>query len=233
MLLLQVPRGARGHLVLPEDHDLGRAPAERPHDGREDLLLGEQGGVLPRREPGEALSLPAGHDGDLLHGVVARGEGAADGVPDLVVGHEALDLAVGQLGALHARHDAVDRVVDLQGGDRVLVAAPAEDGRLVHEVGQVAPEKPGTRLAISAREISGFTLLFLACTLRISRRPFESGTSTDTCRSKRPGRRRAGSSTSARLVAATTMIPVFPSKPSISVRSWFSVCSLSSLPPPC
>merc|ERR1719353_2278820 len=28
------------------------------------------------------------------------------------------------------------------------------------------------------------------------------------------------------------MMPVFPSKPSISVRSWFSVCSRSSLPPP-
>merc|ERR1719506_3034038 len=103
--------------------------AKRPHDAREDLLLGDQGGVLPRREPGETLGLPAGHDGDLLHGVVARGESAADGVPNLVVGHEALALAVGQLGALHACHDAVDRVVDLRGGDRVLVAAPREDGR--------------------------------------------------------------------------------------------------------
>mmetsp|Transcript_75151 Transcript_75151/g.176431 ORF Transcript_75151/g.176431 Transcript_75151/m.176431 type:complete len:214 (-) Transcript_75151:276-917(-) len=28
------------------------------------------------------------------------------------------------------------------------------------------------------------------------------------------------------------MIPVLPSKPSISVRSWFKVCSRSSLPPP-
>mmetsp|Transcript_6281 Transcript_6281/g.12773 ORF Transcript_6281/g.12773 Transcript_6281/m.12773 type:complete len:288 (+) Transcript_6281:1137-2000(+) len=37
---------------------------------------------------------------------------------------------------------------------------------------------------------------------------------------------------SARLVAATTMTPVLPSKPSISVRSWLSVCSRSSLPPP-
>mmetsp|Transcript_29564 Transcript_29564/g.63638 ORF Transcript_29564/g.63638 Transcript_29564/m.63638 type:complete len:232 (+) Transcript_29564:1414-2109(+) len=37
---------------------------------------------------------------------------------------------------------------------------------------------------------------------------------------------------SARLVAASTMTPEFPSKPSISVRIWFSVCSRSSLPPP-
>ena len=37
---------------------------------------------------------------------------------------------------------------------------------------------------------------------------------------------------SARLVAAITMTPVLPSKPSISVSSWLSVCSRSSLPPP-
>ena len=37
---------------------------------------------------------------------------------------------------------------------------------------------------------------------------------------------------SARLVAAMTMTPTLPSKPSISVSSWFKVCSRSSLPPP-
>ena len=51
-------------------------------------------------------------------------------------------------------------------------------------------------------------------------------------RSKRPGRIRAGSRMSARLVAARTMTPELPSKPSISVRIWLSVCSRSSLPPP-
>mmetsp|Transcript_94781 Transcript_94781/g.238929 ORF Transcript_94781/g.238929 Transcript_94781/m.238929 type:complete len:282 (+) Transcript_94781:1496-2341(+) len=37
---------------------------------------------------------------------------------------------------------------------------------------------------------------------------------------------------SARLVAAMTTTPLLPSKPSISVRSWFTVCSRSSLPCP-
>mmetsp|Transcript_30984 Transcript_30984/g.98974 ORF Transcript_30984/g.98974 Transcript_30984/m.98974 type:complete len:274 (+) Transcript_30984:1366-2187(+) len=37
---------------------------------------------------------------------------------------------------------------------------------------------------------------------------------------------------SARLVAASTMTPELPSKPSISVKIWLSVCSRSSLPPP-
>ncbi|MFS8023984.1 hypothetical protein Hanom_Chr16g01457951 [Helianthus anomalus] len=53
-----------------------------------------------------------------------------------------------------------------------------------------------------------------------------------TCLSNLPGLNNAESRMSARLVAATTMIPVFPSNPSISVKSWLSVCSLSSFPPP-
>ena len=59
-----------------------------------------------------------------------------------------------------------------------------------------------------------------------------SGSGTTTWRSKRPGRSSAGSSTSGRLVAAITITPEVPSKPSISTSSWFSVCSRSSLPPP-
>ena len=51
-------------------------------------------------------------------------------------------------------------------------------------------------------------------------------------RSKRPGLNSAGSSTSGRFVAARTRSPLFVSNPSISARSWFNVCSRSSLPPP-
>ena len=53
-----------------------------------------------------------------------------------------------------------------------------------------------------------------------------------TSRSKRPGRSSAGSRTSGRLVAATTMIPSSVAKPSISTRIAFRVCSRSSWPPP-
>ena len=52
-----------------------------------------------------------------------------------------------------------------------------------------------------------------------------------TRRSNRPGRSRAESSTSGRLVAASTTTPSVPVKPSISVRIWLSVCSRSSTPP--
>mmetsp|Transcript_13118 Transcript_13118/g.32154 ORF Transcript_13118/g.32154 Transcript_13118/m.32154 type:complete len:253 (+) Transcript_13118:943-1701(+) len=51
-------------------------------------------------------------------------------------------------------------------------------------------------------------------------------------RSKRPGRMRAGSRTSRRLVAPRTMTPLdFVVRPSIAARSMFSVCSASSDPP--
>jgi len=48
-------------------------------------------------------------------------------------------------------------------------------------------------------------------------------------RSKRPGRSRAESSTSGRLVAASTIIPESVPNPSISTSNWFRVLSLSSL----
>ncbi len=57
------------------------------------------------------------------------------------------------------------------------------------------------------------------------------GSGMVTWRSNRPGRRRAGSSTSGRLVAASTTIPVAGSKPSISASSWLRVCSRSSFEP--
>mmetsp|Transcript_50517 Transcript_50517/g.109528 ORF Transcript_50517/g.109528 Transcript_50517/m.109528 type:complete len:350 (-) Transcript_50517:298-1347(-) len=95
-----------------------------------------------------------------------------------------------------------------------------------------APEKPIVRLATMSSCTSSAMGLPRECTLRMARRPSLSGRSTGTRRSKRPGRSSAESSTSARLVAAMTMTPALPSKPSISVRIWLSVCSRSSLPPP-
>ena len=53
-----------------------------------------------------------------------------------------------------------------------------------------------------------------------------------TRRSKRPGRKSAGSSTSGRLVAARIRRPLEVSIPSISESSWFKVCCCSDSPPP-
>src|SRR6266496_2479611 len=60
-------------------------------------------------------------------------------------------------------------------------------------------------------------------------RPRRSGRSTVICRSNRPGRSRAGSSTSGRLVAASTTTAWLDSKPSIATNNCSSVCSRSSL----
>ena len=95
-----------------------------------------------------------------------------------------------------------------------------------------APENPGVPRAINDAFTSSDAGTLLRCTFNICSRPRMSGSGTTTCRSKRPGRNNAGSNTSGRLVAAITITPSLPSKPSISTRSWLSVCSRSSLPPP-
>ena len=95
-----------------------------------------------------------------------------------------------------------------------------------------APEKPGVPRAITFGSTSSDSGTSRRWTFRIFSRPVMSGLGTVTWRSKRPGRSSALSSTSARLVAAMMMMPSLASKPSISTRSWLSVCSRSSLPPP-
>ena len=69
---------------------------------------------------------------------------------------------------------------------------------------------------------------------KICTRPMRSGLLTSTCRSNRPARRSAWSSTSGRLVAAMMITgrDISLLKPSISASSWLRVCSRSSLPPP-
>ena len=95
-----------------------------------------------------------------------------------------------------------------------------------------APEKPGDWRATPSTSTPLSSGLPLVWTRRISVRPRISGRSRMTWRSKRPGRRSAGSRTSGRFVAATTITFVFVSKPSISTRIWLRVCSRSSCEPP-
>ena len=95
-----------------------------------------------------------------------------------------------------------------------------------------APLKPGVPRARISAFTSGSIGTLRMCTSRICSRPLISGKPTITCLSKRPGRNSALSSTSALLVAATTITPELASKPSISTNNWFKVCSRSSLPPP-
>ena len=95
-----------------------------------------------------------------------------------------------------------------------------------------APAKPAVRAATTLQvDVGRRASRCLVWMRSTSSRPFTSGLSTSTWRSKRPGRSRAGSSTSGRLVAAMMMIALRESKPSISASSWLSVCSRSSCDP--
>jgi len=115
---------------------------------------------------------------------------------------------------------------------RRLLARAANSAASLTRFMRSAPEKPGVPRAISDGLTSSAIGTLRMCTFRICSRPRTSGSGTTTWRSKRPGRNSAGSSTSGRLVAAMTITPSLPSKPSISTSSWFSVCSRSSWPPP-
>ncbi len=115
---------------------------------------------------------------------------------------------------------------------RRLLPRAANSAASFTRLARSAPENPGVPRAMMSARTSGATGTLRMCTLRICSRPRMSGSGTTTWRSKRPGRSSAGSSTSGRLVAAITITPELPSKPSISTSSWFSVCSRSSLPPP-
>ena len=94
------------------------------------------------------------------------------------------------------------------------------------------PTAPDVASAISFKSTESSISTSFECTFRISTRPLRSGLSTIIRLSKRPGRSSALSRISGLLVAARMIIPFFPSNPSISERSWFNVCSRSSLPPP-
>ena len=111
---------------------------------------------------------------------------------------------------------------------RRLLRRAASKAASLTRLARSAPEKPGVPRAITRVFTSGASGTFFICTARIFSRPSISGIATTTCRSNRPGRSSAGSSTSGRLVAAMMMMPSLASKPSISTSNWFRVCSRSS-----
>lgn len=97
-----------------------------------------------------------------------------------------------------------------------------------------APVIPVVEWATSSTSTPSSSETPFRCTFRIPQRPLKSGRPTVTVRSKRPGLLSAESSASGLFVAARTITgaPESVWKPSISVSSWFSVCSRSSLATP-
>mmetsp|Transcript_53467 Transcript_53467/g.162398 ORF Transcript_53467/g.162398 Transcript_53467/m.162398 type:complete len:347 (-) Transcript_53467:268-1308(-) len=91
-----------------------------------------------------------------------------------------------------------------------------------------APLNPDVRRAKCAKSTSSAKGIFSAWTAKICWRPSGVGNVSSTLRSNLPGRSSASSNASAWFVAATTItLRSDTPKPSISVRSWFKVCSRS------
>ena len=83
----------------------------------------------------------------------------------------------------------------------ILSRRAASSAASLTRLARSAPAKPAVRAAITFRSTASAIFTFLTWIRRMSSRPRTSGLSTSTWRSKRPGRSRAGSSTSGRLVA--------------------------------
>mmetsp|Transcript_15105 Transcript_15105/g.35942 ORF Transcript_15105/g.35942 Transcript_15105/m.35942 type:complete len:279 (+) Transcript_15105:657-1493(+) len=137
-----------------------------------------------------------------------------------------IDLRCGPMEILSR---ALRRCVMLTTSLRSLAASSAPS---LTKFSKSAPEKPTVALATVCR----FNSLLLCGTRfmyiwRICSRPLMSGSGTNICRSKRPGRSRAGSRMSSRLVAPNTTMPRVELNPSISVSIWLSVCEYSRPPP--
>src|SRR5215207_4247235 len=215
-------------LAIGDGAELRReAPAGHHHAGKARRLVD-----VALRARGDLV----GAEGHVLGDAAAHHDGEPRG--HLLERHR-------QLVALRQLHDHAERpparddrrLVDgvgrrhVQRHDRLPRLAASSAASLTRFM-RSAPEKPGVPRAMTRRSTSGASGTLRTCTFRIFSRPTTSGFGTTIWRSKRPGRRSAGSSTSGRFVAAMMMMPSFASKPSISTRSWFSVCSRSSLPPP-
>ena len=97
-----------------------------------------------------------------------------------------------------------------------------------------APEKPPHRAlaAMAPTSTSGAIGVLRVSVLRMAARPSGGGRGTYRSLSSLPGRNIAGSIMSGRLVAATTNVALRDSRPSISVKSWFTTRSLAWLPSP-
>jgi hypothetical protein len=168
-------------------------------------------------------------DRHLVDRVGVRDELRDERVPGLVVGRVPPLLEADDHGApLGAHHHLVLGDLEVAHRDPVLVLPRGEERGLVHEVLEVGAGEAG-RLAreeldvhvLADRDLPGVHLEDALATLHVRTRH-------DHAAVEAAGRRSAGSSTSGRLVAAIRMTPSLVSKPSISTRSWFSVCSRSS-----
>ena len=164
----------------------------------------------------------------------APGSRSADQrVPGLVVGDRLL-LALGDdhRAPLDAHQDLVLGVLEVDHLDDLLVLARGEERRLVDQVGQIGAREARR----AAREHLEVDIGRQRDPPRVDREdllpPLDVGPRHHHLAVEAAGTEQRGVEHVGRLVAAIRITPSLVSKPSISTRSWFSVCSRSSWPPP-
>src|SRR5438105_653923 len=141
-LLDVVARACRG--VATQVELLGDPAAEGGGDVVFELPLGPHVPVLLRERPRHAHRHTAGDDRDLVHRVGVLEQLEAEGVAGLVVGDDPL-LFLGDDArtALRTKGDLLERLLEVDLADGLLVAARCEDRGLVHDVGQVRAGEAG------------------------------------------------------------------------------------------
>ena len=179
-----------------DDRDQLAAQVRLLHDHR--VAVGEHVG-------GGAELAPAGDDRELLRPTtvwpIERVDDRVRGLVDR--DHPALARRSAR-GFLRAGPETTRSIASSSVGWSISAAAFAhgQQRRLVDHVGQLgAGEARASAWRSPSSEVPGASGRSPQCRLRISRRPWTSGASTVTWRSKRPGRSSAGSRMSGRLVA--------------------------------
>jgi hypothetical protein len=152
-----------------------------------------------------------------------------EGVTGLVPGRGLLlFVADDHAAALGPHQDLVLGHLEVDHGDHVLVLPGGEQRGLVHEVLEVGADEAGRAAGDDLEVDVGAEGHLLGVHAEDALAAAHVGAVDHDAPIEAAGRRIAGSSTSGRLVAAMMITPSFDSKPSISTRSWFSVCSRSS-----
>ena len=157
-------------------------------------------------------------DRDLVNQVDLRQQPGHQGVAGLVVGSDLLFAFVENVLSSGTEQDLVAGQLEIFHLDRILGGSGCQQGCLVDQVPQVGAEKPMVPEEILSRSTSSASGTRRQWTFRIPTRPSRLGRSMVTWRSNRPGRSNAGSSTSGRLVAASTITASVCRKPSISLK---------------
>ncbi len=141
--LLNIAASTCGHFFVAEDHVFSSTATKGTHDSRFQLSARHQHLLFVRREPGQTLRLSPGDQRHFLHGVMGFDKGAHEGMTHFVISNQTLAASIGEGLTLHARDDAINRIVDFAEADGVFTTAGREDGRFVQQVGQIRTSESG------------------------------------------------------------------------------------------